>query len=116
VTYVDENGTETRTVIRLTVGEAQTASVVSPARLVIGRNVLLPTRVLTSAGQAVTVSVACAPLDRVATGDLRLCSLRTESGRVTLDISAPARVRVTYSAPPRGSQAAYEQVQRYLAR
>lgn len=116
VTYVTDDGTETRTVIRITVGEPQTASITSPTRLVLGRNVLLPTRVLTSAGQQVTVSVACAPLDRVASGDLRLCTLRTEGGRVVLDISAPARVRVTYSAPPRGGQAAFEQVQRYLVR
>ncbi len=116
VTVIDRDGEPSRIVVTIQVGRDQTANVPLPSRLVLGRNVLLNQQVLTNARQPVTVTVACAPLDRATMGDMRLCVLRTDGGRTVLEVNAPARVTVTLSAPARGSYAAYSEVQRYTVR
>ena len=108
VTITDRQGAVTKTVITLNVGERQRARVALPDALRVGSNLLLAKPVTTNAGQQADVTVACTPLYRLGkAGGAPLCVTTRGGGRTIVQVNAPAKVRVTLSAPAKGNFGPY---------
>lgn len=117
VTITDRQGAVTKTVITLTVGERQTARAALPDALRIGTNVLLAKPVVTNARQQADVTVTCTPLYRLGkAGGAPLCITTRSGGRTTVQVNAPAKVRVTLAAPAKGDFGPYRLTKTYTVR
>ena len=117
ITITDRDGNITRTVLTLNVGEEQTSRVGLPDRLVVGDNLVLAGPAVTNARQRATLEVICTPRMRMSRADgIGLCSTYRTGGRTYLWVSAPATVRLTLTAPKRGTYGALFETRTYKVR